>query len=202
MFSELFWPALILGALISLLILPLLIYIGLKKIKNPVPFWLPAGFAIAAFLISDIFLSKEQGMFAAVAHALLFFLLCALAIIIPLPLFRKKMDLENTENVSYVLIPAALVEIFCLVYSIVNQHDMMIGRPWTHAADRFPFLVGWLMDGVIQSYHATDVVYAYESPIYGLVMSAGFYLEVILVSGALYAVLCFLFPVKMPGPDP
>jgi len=202
MFSELFWPVVILGSFLALLIVPILIYTGLKKIITPVPFWLPVVLAIIAFIIAENLLPGNHGMVAAAVKTVLFFLLCALMIIIPLPLFRKKIDLENTANVCYVLIPAALVEIFCLAYSIFHQYDMMIGRPWTHAADRFPFLVGWLMDGVIQAYHATDFVYAYESQVYGSLMAAGFYLEVILVSGVLYATLCFLFPVKRPEQGP
>jgi len=169
---------------------------------DPVPFWLPVVLAIIAFIIAENLFPGNKGMVAAAVQVALFFLLCALMIIIPLLLFRKKIDLENTADVCYVLIPAARVERFCLAYSIFHQQEMMIGHPWPHAADRFPFLVGWLMDGVIQAYHATDFAYAYESQVYGPLMAAGFYLEVILVSGVLYTIICFIFPVKRPGQDP
>jgi hypothetical protein len=200
--SELFWPVVILGSFITFIIVPILLYTGLKKIVNPVPFWLPVLLAIIAFIVTQILPPKDPGMVTAIVSALLFFGLNALVVIIPLPLFRKQIDLENTKNVCFILIAAAFIEIFCLTYSILNQHDMMIGRSWTHAIDRFPFFVGWLIDGVIQFYHATDYVYAYESKVYYLIMSAGYYLEVILVSGVLYAGLCFLFPLKRPGQSP
>jgi peptidoglycan/LPS O-acetylase OafA/YrhL len=189
----------ILGAVLAFIVLPLLIYTGLKKMVNPVPFWLLVLLAllpILAFItISLIHPPKDPGIIFTIVGVLLFFILNALIVILPFHLFEKHMDPAFS---SYVLGFAGFTELFCWASAILLQYDMKIGDPWTHVSTRLPFFIGWVMDSVFRAIHAEDFVYSYNSTVYSYVVSVGLFLEVILVVGALCAVSCYFFPAGKP----
>jgi len=185
MYEELIYPA----AFLFLTIIPLLMYMGLKKIADPVPVWLPASLALATFGL--LVLVKNLASFngQATLDILLLFLLMALAVITPYSVFEKKIGVPTPALFFF------LVYFIALFFSLmIFLHEGYEGRPYDHYSTILPFFyVGAALDSVIQFLNCGDAVYSFGSRIYDDIEIAGLYLEVIIVSGLSYAVFGYLF---------
>jgi hypothetical protein len=180
---------------LSFILLPPLLYTGMKKIRDPVPFWVPALMTSVAFVASRVMHPESGTPIGKILLFLLVLLLNGLVVFVPFPLFAKEIDQWRH---GLVLFFAGFVALVCEASAVFAQVDWMNGQPWTHLNTRLPILVGDVMDTVITAFNAETMVYAYESKVYTTLVSAGLYLEISLVSGVLFGAICLIFPREKP----
>lgn len=172
--------------LLFIFVIPAVLYLALKKIADPVPFWLPLLPVIP--VIGILYLSR--GLFKGpglVENILLpfslIFLLSSLAVIGPYPLFEKKIGAKNPWQVFTLM---SFVGVALFFFSTMG--DRLAGQPSPPLFSTFP-LTGWIFDGLANVLHLKDAVYAFNSIVYSTLWACAFYLEVFFIAFLYYAVL-------------
>jgi hypothetical protein len=170
--------------LLFVLIIPALIYRVLRKIVDPVPFWLPL-FPVIPVIV--LFSSGHLGGAGLLENIIipfsLIFLLSTLAVIGPYPLFEEKIGAKNPWQVFTLM---SFVGVALFFFSTMGESPA--GQPLPQYSSTFP-LSGWIFDGLANILHLQDVVYAFDSHVYSILWACSFYLEVFFVAFLYYAVL-------------
>lgn len=172
--------------LLFIFVIPTLIYRALKKIADPVPFWLSLlpVIPVIAILILSSGLFKGQGIVENILLPFsLVFLLSTLAVIGPYPLFEKKIRAKNPWHV-FALMSFVGVALFFLS----TMGDSLAGMPLPLLSSKFP-LSGWIFDGLAYLLHLQDLIYAFNSLVYSILWACAFYLEIFFIAFLYYAVL-------------
>ena len=191
MSGEIIGGILILQVVAFLFIIPSVLYSYLKKIRNPVQFWLPPIMAAGIYFLFITLPPWGDTTVQAIRFFSLIFVLNTLAILTLVPFFDRDDDSAVTR---FVLTVASFAGIICMAFAVLSGSEMRIGMSWPQVSTRVPFLVGNIVDSLIRSQGLQDVVYAFNSPVYSTVISVSIFLEVILVSGILYLLFRMLFP--------
>ncbi|WP_292370509.1 hypothetical protein [Methanoregula sp. UBA64] len=182
-------PVEILLFVLFVFIIPLLLYCGLKRILNPIPLWL---FPLFAILVIDFIYTGVFSRSDTYGNDLVLFTLCLListfAVISPYPAFEKRIRIKNSW---IVLCSAAFIG--ATLFLMTTLGEIYVGRPWPAFSSSLP-LTGWIFDGLVNLLHASDLVYAYYSPVYRTLWVCGFYLEILVIAIVYYAVLGRRFP--------
>lgn len=172
--------------LLFIFVFPTLLYLALKKIAEPVPFWLPLLLVIPVIgiLILSRGLFKGPGLVENILLPFsLIFLLSTLAVIGPYPLFEKKIDTKNPWQVFTLM---SFVGVALFFFSTMGER--LEGQPSPPLFSTFP-LSGWIFDGLANVLHLQGAVYAFNSTVYSTLWTCAFYLEVFFVAFLYYAVL-------------
>ncbi|MDD1690636.1 MAG: hypothetical protein LUQ66_08255 [Methanoregula sp.] len=187
-------------------VVPLLLYAGLKKIVNPVPVVLPviiAGIVLIPldFITQELFtldlIRMERGDVALLSNAYfaLVILFGAMAVVTAFAFLERKMAQRHWIAMA----PAALAGAVCTGISLIIETTAE--GPWPHYSLRLPVFIGVFMDYIIAVFHLGDVVYGHGSQVYNLILYAGLFLEVFIVSVLVYALTCFPWPRENPRKD-
>jgi hypothetical protein len=154
------------------------------NILHRVPFWLPP--VIAVIILYGYYQLSTVSDFPGRTIILLAFLaiFIAMAVLTPFPVFTRK----NQGFPCW--FPLALAYFFALLLLgldiLGGSVESYAGGPYPGFHYRFPVL-GWIIDTVITTLGTGNVVY--YSPGYEVILWAGLFLEVVVVSFVLYWVL-------------
>jgi len=193
--ESLFFVLLVVIVLIFLLAVPILLYEGLKKIRDPVPLRFPLLLSgIVLLVLAGILRSGLIGtvdvLTGTLGMAALMLLVIALAVITPFSPFEKKIRIDPAWSLFPLLSLAGAYLLF-----IASVGESRAGGPLSWFTPLLP-LTGWILDDTATVLHVKDIVYA-PGPLYTFLLTAGLYLEVFIVAGLFYALLALLS--RVPG---
>ncbi|MCK9630044.1 MAG: hypothetical protein M0R30_00220 [Methanoregula sp.] len=188
-------------------VVPLLLYAGLKRIVNPVPVVLPvliAGIIIIPldyitlklFTLDLIRMERGDVILLSNAFFALVILFGAVAVVTAFAYLKRKMA-QKWHWIA--MAPAAFAGAVCTGISLIIETTAE--GPWPHYFHRLPVFIGVFMDYIIAVFHLGDVVYGHGSQVYNLILYAGLFLEVFIVSVLVYALTCFLWSRVNPRKD-
>ena len=195
MYEDLIFPLVLLLFLIFILVVPLFLYKGFRKIADPVPFWLPL-FSVVIVLMVMAGLSQLNVIThgnSLVGTLLVFSLmlfLTSLAVITPYLWFGKKTRIDRPWATFTLL---SFIGVFLMFWSTMGESRE--GGPLPGFSLILP-LTGWIFDGAAAFLNIGDIVYSPVLPVHTLLHEVGLYMEVLIVAGLFYAVMSML-----PKPD-
>jgi hypothetical protein len=159
-----------------------------------VPFWLPPVIAVIVLCGYYIIAGPTGFPGRTFIHLAFLAIFIGMAALTPLPVFTRKLK----EFPGW--FPLAVAYFFALVllglFILGGSVESYAGGPYPGFHYRFPVL-GWMMDTVIAVLGAGDV--AYFSPGYEVILWAGLYLEIMIVSFVLYWVLSHDYRTRKPS---
>lgn len=173
-------------SLLFILVIPALIYEALRKIVDPVPFWLTL---LPVIPVIGLFSSSHFGGEGLLENIILpftlLFLLTSLAVIGPYPLFEKKL-----ADKPWKVFPLASFTGVALFF-VSSMGESLAGQPLPTFFSKFP-LSGWIFDGLANLLNLQDAVYGFNSHVYTILWTCSFYLEVFFIAFLYYAMLGWL----------
>ena len=190
MYSGVFYILLAVITLIFIFAVPVLLYLGLRKIANPVPLWLPlfiSGLVVlvlAGILQAGIF-NNTDPLVTTLLLATIMLLVMTLAVISPFPYFEKKIRIDPLMIVFPLI---SLVGVYLLFLASMGESKQ--GGPLSSFSLLLP-ITGWLFDGAATLLHGGDVVYS--SPLlHTVILAIGYYFEVFILAGVFYLVMSLM----------
>ena len=191
MIDEIIWGSLLILFILCVFIIPAGLYVFLKKRMGTVPVYLPvlAGLFIPVILagIHMLNLISESNVVAGTLVTFLFlFLMMDLAVIAPYPYFEKKIGSISPRTIMALPVFIGFFFFFCMI-----SGDMYEGKPMPLFSASLP-LTGWILDSIIPVIGFQDPVYAFGSPVYGILREAGLFLEVLIIAIVYYWVLSMI----------
>lgn len=195
MSEELMFPLLILLVLAFILLVPALLYAGLRKIADPIPAWLPLLPAVLVLLVMGALIQLDAfGSGASMAGTFVMFslllLLTSLAVITPYCWFGKKTGIDRPWLVFSLL---SFVGVAMMFWSTMGESRE--GGPLPQFFLILP-LTGWIFDGIATVLNIPEIVYSAALPVHTLLLAAGLYLEVLIISAMFSILLVGLNPAK------
>ena len=170
--------------LLFIFVIPALIYQALRKIVDPVPFWLSL---LPVIPVIYLFSSGHLGGSGLVENILipfsLLFLLSSLAVIGPYPLFERKI---HADTPCKVFPPVSFIGV--ALFFVSSMGESLAGQPLPSFFSKFP-LSGWIFDDLANLLNLQDAIYAGDSHVYNILWACSFYLEVFIIAFLYYAVL-------------
>jgi hypothetical protein len=194
--ESLFFVLLVVIVLIFLLAVPILLYEGLRKIRDPVPLRLPLLLSVIVLLVLAVILqlgliSNNDVLAGTLEMAALMLLVITLAVITPFPPFEKKIRIDPPWSLFPLLSLAGAYLLF-----IASVGESKAGGPLSWFTPLLP-LTGWILDDAAAALHVQDIVYSPGLPLYTILLIFGLYLEVFIIAGLFYALLALLS--RVPG---
>jgi hypothetical protein len=194
-YENLIFPLVILLFIIFILVVPSVLYAGFRKIRDPVPSWLPllsVGIVllVLAGLIQLNVISHGNSMIGTLLIFSLMLLLTTLAVISSYLLFGKKAGIDRPWATFSLL---SFISVFLLFWSTMGESRE--GGPLPMFFLLLP-LTGWIIDGAAAVLHIQDIVYSPALPVHTLLQVLGLYLEVFIIAGLFYALMSL-----SPKPD-
>jgi drug/metabolite transporter (DMT)-like permease len=193
MYEDLIFPLVIILFLIFILIVPTILYAGLRKIADPVPHWLPLILAVFVLLIMGGILQFNvigdgNSMAGTLVMFSLLLLLTSLAVISPYLWFGKKIGIARPWWIFSLL---SFIGVALLFWSTLGESRQ--GGPLPQFTLLLP-LTGWIFDGSAAILHIQEIVFSSSLPVHTILLAIGFYLEVFIIAGLFYALLSLLPP--------
>jgi drug/metabolite transporter (DMT)-like permease len=194
MYEDLIFPLVMLLFLIFILIVPTILYAGLRKIADPIPRWLPLLFAVFVLLVMGGILQLNvighgNSMAGILVMFSLMLLLTSLAVISPYLWFAGKTGIVRPWLIFSLL---SFIGVAMLFWSTLGESRE--GGPLPQFTLLLP-LTGWFLDGSAAILHIQEIVYSSSLPVvHTLLLAVGLYLEVFIIAGLFYAVLSLLPP--------
>jgi len=195
MYEDLIFPLVILLFLAFILLVPTLLYAGLRKIADPVPAWLPLIPAVLVLLVIGGIIQVDvigpgNSLVGTLVIFSLMLLLTTLAVITPYFWFGKKTGIAKPNLVFSLL---SFVGVALMFMSTMGESRE--GGPLPQFLLILP-LTGWIFDGIASVLHLQDIVYSAALPVHTLLLSTGLYLEVLVIAAMFYILLGGLSPAK------
>ena len=191
MVEDLIFPLVMLLFVIFILIVPWLLYTGIRKIADPVPLRLPLLLAVLVLLVmGGILQFKVLGKGNSMAGTLLIFslmlLLTSLAVITPYFWFGHKTGIDRPLLVFSLL---SFIGVFLMFWTTLGESRE--GGPLNQFFLLLP-LTGWIFDLLASHLTIGDIVYSSALPVHTLLLAVGLYLEVFVIAVIFYALLSAL----------
>jgi hypothetical protein len=174
-----------------ILLVPWLLYTGLRKISDPVPLRLPLLLAVFVLLVmGGILQFKVLGKGNSMAGTLLMFslmlLLTSLAVITPYFWFGNRTGIDRPLLIFSLL---SFIGIFLMFWTTLGESRE--GGPLPRFFLLLP-LTGWFFDLLAYLLNIGDIVYSAALPVHTLLVAAGLYGEVFIIAAVFYALLSVL----------
>jgi drug/metabolite transporter (DMT)-like permease len=188
MYEDLIFPVVMLLFVIFILIVPALLYAGLRKIANPVPLRLPLLLAVVVLLVMGGILqfhvfSEPNSMAGTLALFSLMLLLTSLAVITPYFWFGDKTGIDRPWLIFSLLSFIGVVLMF-----LSTMGESREGGPLPRFFPLLP-LTGGILDVSASVLHVQDIVYSPAFPVHTLLIAAGLYIEVFVIVAMFYVLL-------------
>ena len=191
MYEDLIFPLVLLLFVIFILIVPVLLYTGLRKIADPVPLRLPLLLAVFVLLVMagiiqfKVF-SEPNSMAGTLVWFFLMLLLTSLAVITPYFWFGDETRIEYLWLIFSLLSFIGVVLMF-----LTTMGESREGGPLPQFFMLLP-LTGGIIDASASFFHVEDIVYSAALPVHTLLLAAGLYIEVFVIAAMFYALLGWL----------
>ena len=191
MYEDLIFPLVLLLFVIFILLVPVLLYTGLRKIADPVPLRLPLLLAVFVLLVMagiiqfKVF-SEPNSMAGTLVWFFLMLLLTSLAVITPY------FWLGNKTRIEYLwLIFSLLSFIGVILMFVTTMGESREGGPLPQFFPLLP-LTGGIIDTSASFFHVENIVYSTAFPVHTLLLAAGLYVEVFIIAAIFYVLLTVL----------
>jgi hypothetical protein len=184
--ETLIFPLVILLFLVFIFIMPSVLYAAVRKIADPVPWWLPLLLAAGVFFVSGgILLSnlieKENVLAGTLVMFSLILLLTTLAVITPYLWLGKKTGIARPW-LSFTCLSFFAVAL--LFYSTMGH--AYEGMPLPLFGHALP-LTGWILDGLSMIFNLQEIVYSpANSIVHSLLLIFGHYLQALIMAAAYF----------------
>jgi hypothetical protein len=191
MYEDLIFPLVMLLFVIFILIVPWLLYTGIRKIADPVPLRLPLLLGVLVLLVmGGILQFKVLGKGNPMAGTLLIFslllLLTSLAVITPYFWLGNKTGIGRPWLIFTLL---SFIGVFLMFWTTLGESRE--GGPLSRFYLLLP-LTGWIFDLSASLLNIGDIMYSPALPLHTLLLAAGLYLEVFVIAVMFYALLSVL----------
>ena len=191
MYEDLIFPLVLLLFLIFILVVPVLLYKGCRKIADPIPLRLPL---LSVVVILMVMLGLTQLNVITHGNSLvgtllvfsLMLLLTTLAVITAYIWFGKRTGIDRPWATFTLL---TFIGVFLMFWSTMGESRE--GGPLPGFSLILP-LTGWIFDGAAALLNIRDIVYSPVLPVHTLLHEIGLYMEVLIVAGLFYAVMNML----------
>lgn len=195
MYEDLIFPLVIILFLLFIVVVPMALYTGIRRIANPVPFWLPLLLAFLVLLAMEgIFRFRVIGNDSVLAGTLVYFslllLLTSLAVITPYLWFGKRTGINRPWLVFSLL---SFISVGLMFFTTMGESRE--GGPLPQFFQMLP-LTGWIFDGLANLLHIQDIAYSATLTVHTLLLAIGLYLEVFIIAGLFYILPGVLSPAK------
>jgi len=189
MYENLIPPLIILSILITLVLIPALLYAGLRKIADPVPLRLPLLLAVVVLLVKGVILQfsligESNSVAGLLMYYPLLFILLALAVITPYFRMGNRTGIRRPWIVFALL---SFMSVALLLFSTLGESRE--GGPYSPFFPALP-LTGWILDGAAA---ILNIPLVYSSlPVHTVLFEAGLYLEIFIMAALIYALMGML----------
>lgn len=189
MYENLIPPLIILSILITLVLIPALLYAGLRKIADPVPLRLPLLLAVVVLLVKGVILQfsligESNSVAGLLVYYPLLFILLALAVITPYFRMGNRTGIRRPWIVFALL---SFMSVALLLFSTLGESRE--GGPYSPFFPALP-LTGWILDGAAA---ILNIPLVYSSlPVHTVLFEAGLYLEIFIMAALIYALMGML----------
>ena len=187
--ENLIFPLVMLLFLIFILIIPSVLYAGVRKIATPVPFWLPLLLAAGVFLIAGGILGGDliemDNVFVGTLVIFTFILLLmSLAVITPYLWLGEKTEIVR-PGLYFTCLSVFAVALF--FYSTMGH--AYEGEPFSPFGQVLP-LSGWILDGFAMIFNLQNIVYSPAIPlVHTLLLMVGHYLQALIIATAFFGLM-------------
>lgn len=195
MYEDLIFPLVTILFLLFIVVVPMALYTGLRKIADPVPLWLPlllAFFvllALGGILRFGVF-GKDSVLAGTLVSFSLMLLLTTLAVITPYLWFGKRTGITRPWLVFSLL---SFIGVALMFFTTMGEARE--GGPLPRFFLVLP-LTGWIFDGLAALLNLQEIVYSGTLPVHTLLLAAGLYLEMFIIAGLYYLLMSGLPRVK------
>jgi|WetSurMetagenome_2_1015567.scaffolds.fasta_scaffold331678_2 hypothetical protein len=191
MYEDLIFPLVIILFVLFILIVPWLLYTGLRNIADPVPLRFPLLLTVLVLLVMGGILQfhvfKEPNSVAGtITYFSLFLLLTSLAVITPYFWFGNKTGIDRPWLIFTLL---SFIGVFLMFLSTMGESRE--GGPLNQFFLLLP-LTGGILDVSANFLNVQDIVYSPALPVHTLLLAAGLYLEVFVIAAMFYTLLSVL----------
>ncbi|MFA5332252.1 MAG: hypothetical protein WC342_07725 [Methanoregula sp.] len=166
--------------LLFIFAVPSILYLGIKKIADPVPYYFPPVVGIAVIILLGYCMTGSGISENVTGFITAIFLLVSVAIIGPYPLFEKKIGARFPWHIFPLMSFLGIV-----IFFIPSMGESVPGSSLPLFGTASP-LTGWIFDGFANLLSLQDVMYATNSPVYTIFWAGSFYLEVFVISFLYY----------------
>jgi hypothetical protein len=189
MYENLIPPLIILSILLSLVLVPALLYAGLRKIADPVPLRLPLFLAVVVLLVKGVILQfslvgESNSVAGLLVYYPLLFILLALAVITPYFWMGNRTGIRRPWVIFALL---SFMSLALWLFSTLGESRE--GGPYSPFFPALP-LTGWILDGTAAILNL-PIVYT-SLPVHIVLFEAGLYLEIFFMATLIYALLGML----------
>jgi hypothetical protein len=192
-YEDLIFPLVIILFLISIFIIPAVLYAAIRKTADPVPCWFPLVLAGVVLLVMGGILRFrviDEGNVLAGTLVMfsLMLLLTSLAVITPYLWFGKKTGINRPWLIFSLL---SFFGVALLFYSTMGESRKGGALPQFSPVLS---LTGWILDGLAALFHVQEIVYSPGYPVHTLLLALGLYLQVFIIAAAYFGVLSLHSP--------
>jgi len=191
MYEDLIFPLVTILFLLFIIIVPMALYTGLRKIADPVPLWLPllltvfVLLALGGILQFNVF-GKDSVLVGTLVYFSLLLLLTTLAVITPYFWFGKRTGIGRPWLVFSLM---SFIGVALMFFTTMGESRE--GGPLPQFFLILP-LTGWIFDGLAAILNIQEIVYSGTLPVHTLLLAVGLYLEMFIIAGLYYVLLCGL----------
>lgn len=166
--------------LLFIFAVPSVLYLGIKKIADPVLIYVLPILGIAVIILFGYCMTGSGISENVTGFITAIFLLISLAVIGPYPLFEKKIGARSPWQIFPLMSFLGIA-----IFFIPSMGESVPGSSLPLFGTASP-LTGWIFDGFANLLSLQDVMYATNSPVYTIVWAGSFYLEVFVISLVYY----------------
>ena len=195
MYEDLIFPLVTILFLLFIVVVPMALYTGLRKIADPVPLWLPlllAFFVLLALggILQFSVFGKDSVLAGTLAYFSLMLLLTTLAVITPYFWLGKRTGICRPWLVFSLL---SFIGVALMFFTTMGEARE--GGPLPQFFQMLP-LTGWIFDGLAAILNIQGIVYSATLPVHTLLLAVGLYLEIFIIAGLFYVLPGVLSPAK------
>jgi hypothetical protein len=182
MLENLIAPLMILFLIASLVIIPWFLHMVMRKIRDPVPFRLPLCLSVLVLLVMGMVQGnvptpgENSTVTTIIAWIMLLLLLISLAAMTPYFWFGERIRFSRPWLVFSLF---SFMGVVLWLFTTLGEYR--VGGPFPPFFPALP-LTGWLFDRITSMLHLEGMVYSADLPVYPVLLNAGLYLEIFIIT--------------------
>lgn len=188
MYENLIFPSVLFLVIFFIIAGPAACYLALRKIADPVPYWVPLALAALVLLVMGSLLwsgmiGESNTLSSVLVIYSLTFLLLSLAIATPYLWFKNMTGIDRPWLIFSLL---SLISIALVFFSTMGEHRTgELHSPFSPAI----LLTGWILDGFTSFFGLQEIVYSPALPVHTLLYTFGICLQAFIIAAVYFALM-------------